>query len=156
MWPAKTYTFSPSTTISSGQLNQNFDDLLSAINTAMPSGAVIMWDDLISNIPAGWYICDGNNGTKNLGGKVIVGAGQGSGLTNRILGDVGGEESHVLTVAELARHRHNTLMHAGHSYSNSGNGVDTGSATEYTDYIGSDAAHNNMQPFTVLAFIRKS
>jgi len=39
-------------------------------------------------------------------GRVIVGAGTGSGLTARARGDVGGEEKHTLTEAELAAHSH--------------------------------------------------
>src|SRR5207302_10745680 len=39
-------------------------------------------------------------------GRVPVGAGQGTSLTNRVLGASGGEEAHVLTAAELASHTH--------------------------------------------------
>lgn len=39
-------------------------------------------------------------------GRVIIGAGAGSGLTARALGDKGGEEAHALSVGELAAHAH--------------------------------------------------
>ncbi|MDX9753525.1 MAG: tail fiber protein [bacterium] len=53
----------------------------------------------------------GGNGTTNfalpdLRGRVIVGAGQGSGLTNRSLGEKGGLESVTLTVNQLPVHNH--------------------------------------------------
>lgn len=49
-------------------------------------------------------------------GRVPVGMGQGTGLTNRVLGATGGEEAHALTVGELAIHQHS------HSHtSNTGN-----------------------------------
>jgi len=32
----------------------------------VPSGLIAMWHGLIANIPSGWVICDGNNGTPNL------------------------------------------------------------------------------------------
>lgn len=40
---------------------------------AIPSGLIAMWHGLIANIPAGWVICDGNNGTPNLLDKFVKG-----------------------------------------------------------------------------------
>jgi microcystin-dependent protein len=40
------------------------------------------------------------------GGRVMAGMGQGPGLTNRVLGEVGGEEAHVLTASEMPAHTH--------------------------------------------------
>lgn len=90
MWPTKTYTFSPSTTIASAALNQNFDDMLSAINMAMPSGSIMLWSGSVGTIPAGYYLCDGNNGTPNLAGKFIQGAGAGYAV-----GASGGSATHA-------------------------------------------------------------
>lgn len=53
----------------------------------------------------------------DLRGRVTVGAGQGTALTNRILGAKGGEETHVLLTAELAVHQHaNFLSDPGHNH----------------------------------------
>lgn len=41
----------------------------------VPSGAVMMWSGSIGNIPAGWALCDGSNGTPDLRDRFIVGAG---------------------------------------------------------------------------------
>lgn len=41
------------------------DDLVAGA-AAAPSGLIAMWHGTIANIPAGWVICDGNNGTPNL------------------------------------------------------------------------------------------
>lgn len=41
----------------------------------VPSGGIIMWSGSIVSIPAGWYLCDGNNGTPNLTDRFVVGAG---------------------------------------------------------------------------------
>jgi hypothetical protein len=39
------------------------------------SGAVIEYTGAVTNIPAGWALCDGTNGTPDLRGLFIVGAG---------------------------------------------------------------------------------
>ena len=41
----------------------------------VPVGGIIMWSGATNNIPSGWALCDGNNGTPNLQDKFIVGAG---------------------------------------------------------------------------------
>lgn len=50
-----------------------------------------------------WRLCDGTDGTPDLRGRVIVGAGDGTGdeLTNRAVGAIGGSETVTLTSAEL-------------------------------------------------------
>jgi hypothetical protein len=74
-WASKTYTFSPSTTAASAEVNQNFDDAFSAINTAMPTGGIILWSGSIASIPSGWYLCNGSNSTPDLRNKFVIGAG---------------------------------------------------------------------------------
>ena len=48
---------------------------------------------------------------------VIVGSGQGSGLTQRVLGATGGEETHALTTAEGPAHTHTD---SGHGHGSTG------------------------------------
>jgi microcystin-dependent protein len=55
-------------------------------------------------------------------GRVSIGAGTGSGLTNRVLGVTGGEETHALVTAELASHTHG-MAHT-HTMGNHTHGVD--------------------------------
>jgi len=38
----------------------------------MPVGGIIMWSGAIANIPTGWQLCDGTNGTPNLKNKFII------------------------------------------------------------------------------------
>lgn len=44
----------------------------------VPSGAILMWSGNYTNVPAGFAVCDGANGTPNLQGLFVVGA-QGNG-----------------------------------------------------------------------------
>lgn len=41
----------------------------------LPLGAIMMWYRPISEIPAGWILCDGNNGSPDLRGRYVVGVG---------------------------------------------------------------------------------
>ncbi len=50
-------------------------------------------------------------------GRVILGAGVGSGLTDRRLGDVGGSEKHVLSIDEMPSHYHSGVTSHGNSMS---------------------------------------
>lgn len=41
----------------------------------MYSGTITLWSGSILAIPAGWALCDGNNGTPDLRNKFVVAAG---------------------------------------------------------------------------------
>ena len=61
--------------------------------SALPSGVVVLWSGAIANIPTGWALCDGTNGTPNLRNQFVVGAG---GAYSP--GDNGGSTHHGHTV----------------------------------------------------------
>jgi microcystin-dependent protein len=102
-----------------------------------------------------WLLCDGTTvgglTTPNLLGRVIVGAGNGSGLTVRAQGDTGGEESHTLSEAELPAH--------AHAAQNGSASVAVTSAGPFIGYgfnplpantsglTGGGLAHQNMPPY---------
>lgn len=45
----------------------------------VPRGVIAMWSGRISDIPSGWVLCDGTNGTPDLRDRFIVGARQDDG-----------------------------------------------------------------------------
>lgn len=45
----------------------------------LPIGSIIMWYKTIAEIPAGWILCDGNDGSPNLLGKYVVGVSSDAG-----------------------------------------------------------------------------
>jgi microcystin-dependent protein/phage baseplate assembly protein W len=47
----------------------------------------------------------------DLRGRFLLGQGQGVGLTNRVLAAIGGEENHVISIAEMAAHTHGLSGH---------------------------------------------
>jgi len=88
-------------------------------------------------------------------GRVPIAAGQGSGLTNRSLAAVGGEETHQLTTGEMPAHTHAITYAVLSGGSQSGfqlvsNGI--GSGTAASGSTGSNTAHNTMPPFIALTF----
>jgi len=96
----------------------------------------------------------------DMSGRVPIGSGQGGGLTNRNVGDNGGEEDHVVLEAELASHVHSlkgSVSIASYDlgpsrpipYTSNSNGPATAST-------GSDTAHENMMPFLSTGFIIKA
>ena len=70
-------------------------------NTGVPQGTIIPWYGNLNNIPDGFALCNGQNGTPDLRDRFLVGAG-----SSYTLGSIGGEAFHVLTVDELANHTH--------------------------------------------------
>ena len=46
-----------------------------AVGTTIPTGMISLWYGSIGSVPAGWYLCDGSNGTPDLRDRFIVGAG---------------------------------------------------------------------------------
>lgn len=106
-----------------------------------------------------WGVGDGSTtfGLPDTRGRSAMGKGQGSGLTNRTLGTNNlGEEAHVLSVAELAAHRHTSNAGSGGAQqgSSGGNLVYYASGTE-TGLTGSNTAHNVIHPVLVVGFIIK-
>ena len=58
-------------------------------------------------------------------GRVLVGAGSGSGLTSRNLNDKGGEENHQLVINEIAAHNHTAELTHTHDVIDTGHLHDT-------------------------------
>lgn len=146
--------------------------------------------------PAGWALCNGQllsiaqntalfslvgtsyggNGTTtfglpNLQGRAVMGAGDGPGLTPRVLGESGGESSVTLTQANIPSHTHNLVaanaVGTSTSPANAALAVGANGTPMYTPASnasgtmhtlallpsGSGAPHNNMQPYLTVNFI---
>lgn len=84
--------------------------ITSASTNIVPIGIIVMWNGSTTNIPVGWILCDGTNGTPDLRDRFIVGAGStyitGGAGTGR-----GGSNTAVLTVANLPSHTHTVPNH---------------------------------------------
>ncbi len=153
-------------------------------NASLPSGMIVMWSGTIANIPSGWALCDGYNGTPNLLDRFITSVPNAS--TNP--GGTGGANSYSLSAAQLPAHTHTgsgTTSSDGahthtlpgyHLYGNSGpipfynwsnnsyatstnttssDGVHSHTFSFTTSSTGSGAAIDNRPAYYALAFIMK-
>ena len=67
----------------------------------LPPGSIIPWFGRPRDLPEGWHVCDGTNGTPDLRDRFIVGAGR-----NYNLEDVGGADEVTLEANEQPSHYH--------------------------------------------------
>lgn len=152
----------------------------SAAGSSLPRGAIIMWTG--ATAPAGWALCDGQNSTPDLRGRFVLGAGTGTNLTARSITQTGGKETHALSVTEMPSHAHDvkdpghmhtwtaTRQRAGTDDNNNtmelskgdagaadtmSKGTDSKTTGISIQAAGGNAAHENMPPFYVLAYIMK-
>jgi microcystin-dependent protein len=102
-------------------------------------------------------------------GRAPIHAGQGPGLTNRIVGESGGVEAHALTVAEMPAHAHGAFARslngtsaspAGHVPARDPSGTplygpdpDVLLSPNAIAPSGGDQPHENMPPFLTITFL---
>ncbi|MBA7678089.1 hypothetical protein ES703_86360 [subsurface metagenome] len=108
-------------------------------------GLIVLWSGAIVDIPTGWVLCDGNNGTPDLRDKFIVGAGN-----TYAVGAAGGNVNHNHTFTGDG-HMHTLAMGmmvaAAMDHSNTTNTIP---ATGTTDN------ENGLPPYYSLAYIMKT
>lgn len=158
--------------------NTEMDTNLTNLNGAtVPSGGIIMWSGAIVNIPTGWFLCDGNNGTPDLRNRFLVGAG-----STYAVGATGGSadaivvsHTHTASVTDPG-HTHTTTFNAsslGHAQGGGTNPLTTTvpfspttqnytSASNTTGIsvanstTGSSGTNANLPPYYALAYIMKA
>lgn len=140
-----------------------------APGVAIPTGVIVMWSGSTSNIPSGWALCNGANGTPDLRDRFVVGAG-----LNYNPGNTGGQNNVALTIDQMPIHNH-YASDSGHihAYNNvgifglsqtlqsgtvgigAGDGTGIGYANITVGYSGGGQAHENRPPYYALAYIMR-
>jgi len=118
---------------------------------SVPKGAVVPFR--LVECPSGWRLFS------KAAGRTIIGAGKGENLTERALGERGGEENHRLTHDELPQ------VEATDADSEAGGGFHAGvprtrdkrleAGTRSIETPGTGKAHSNMQPWIALLYCEK-
>ena len=148
---------------------------------SVPSGIITMWSGTIATIPAGWYLCNGSNGTPDLRNKFIIGAYQDSAgvayttITGANTQTGGSKDAIVVSHTHTAT---STVTDPGHSHTvtasssppfNAGGNAVFGPATQTTSTSttgitvatsvassGSSGTDANLVPYYALALIMKA
>jgi microcystin-dependent protein len=117
-----------------------------------PVGTVAAFN--LASCPAGW---SEHNSAR---GRIIIGAGQGTGLTLRTVSETLGEERHTLVQAEMPSHSHSLSHYKYTSWAYTNLWPDAGSAVRYqftlTSSTGGDQPHNVIMPSIVLLMCEKT
>lgn len=157
------------------------------VGDGVPVGTIILYGGVFP--PAGYINCDGRTlsrttylslfnvigtyyGTGNgsttfnvpdFRGRVPVGVGQGTSLTNRVIASRFGAETHLLTANESGLRAHSHRQNMGrqrhrnqdNGHGMSGGAVDSGFNTANAAALNALNAHNNLQPSLVVGYFIK-
>lgn len=170
-WSALVARDLPDSSVSAGVVTSTVPAPGAALDPSLPVGTIVMWPKSIAEIPPGWHLCDGTNGTIDLRDKFVVGARQESGDTlftgvSGSLTQTGGEAYHTLTTSEMPSHTHqlrilyNDGSGAQHNSEDNVAGVSAGAnelkwSSNSMASTGGGAAHNNLPPYRAIYFIMK-
>lgn len=94
-------------------------------------------------------------------GRTAIGAGQGTGLTDRTLAQAFGEENHTLSISEMPSHTH-SILRTNNGAAGGTNGIAWNPNISSTTTIanntstGGGGSHNNIQPSLALNYIIKT
>ncbi len=112
------------------------------VTHSIPQGAIVAWSGAVVDIPDGFALCDGTQGTPNLRTKFVIGAG----------------DSFALDAVGGATHHAHDFTGPGHIHAiDSGTGIGPGSVyndfTASTPITGTTDGVNGQPPFYALAYI---
>lgn len=140
-----------------GNLNVHGQITGSSGNTTfhmVPRGGIILWSGAITNVPSGWALCDGENGTPDLRDRFVI--GHSATAVDGLLGETGGTTNHF-HVVNIPQVQSTTV--GGGTLINEGVGgtkAATGPHSHNVDPPATNSAEaSHLPPFIRLGFIMK-
>jgi len=120
-------------------------------SAGVPSGVISPFNGPESDVPDGWTLCDGKDGSPDLRDRFVVGAEGSYGK-----GDKGGKESVTLDESQIPEHNHGIKANDNTNSDNPSLTSTYGtSRTNYTETAGGGGSHENRPPFYALAYIMR-
>lgn len=111
---------------------------------SIPYGTIVIWHGAVVDIPPGFHLCDGNNGTPDLRNQFIVCAGDAFNP-----GDNGGSNTHTHIINTVG---HSHTLPAGTAFEI---GNDYFDVTSTTAPSGSADERNHLPPYYSLCYIMR-
>jgi hypothetical protein len=159
---------------STGTLLGTYDNIYgivgtqTAVGTTIPTGIISLWYGAIGSVPAGWYLCDGANGTPDLRDKFVVGAG-----STYSVAAVGGtadavvvthnhtatvtDPGHLHSISAVASNGQYPAVGGGGAVSTvSSTGTSTTGITVANASAGVSGTNANLPPYYALAYVMKA
>jgi len=116
----------------------------------VPKGAIIMWSGTLANIPSGWQLCDGTNGTPDLRQRFIIGV-----LSGQNPGGTGGSWTHIHGVDIPAFNSGTYAGDRGYIAGTDNDGITYGHYHSVNPPYTDTTSANHTPPYYALAFIMK-
>ena len=144
-----------------------------SLSNMLPSGVIIMWSGSVASIPAGWFLCDGDNDTPDLRNSFVIGAGStyNPGVTGGSANAIVVSHSHTASsVVTDPGHAHSYSAPSGFDDpglaggsvvdnivpSTTGNAVTGITVATTIASAGSSGTNANLPPYYALAYIMKA
>lgn len=111
-------------TLGAGSISWSWEDFV-RIDTireiqrkVVPTGLISMWSGEARDVPIGWALCDGKNGTPDLRERFVVGSGG-----SYKVGDTGGKDMQNLAIENMPSHSHRASTGTSGSHTHAYNDI---------------------------------
>jgi hypothetical protein len=100
-------------------------DVAGVLNPLAPSGLIGIWyGNVAANLPTGWVLCDGQNGTPDLRDKVVRGAAGDAAPSPTVVNTTGGSDNIYMSNNTMKQHNHQvTISQSNAPHSHGANGA---------------------------------
>ncbi|MDD2597681.1 MAG: hypothetical protein PHO37_00440 [Kiritimatiellae bacterium] len=154
-------TFSQKTTVNADLTVGNSGQFIG--RGTVPIGTILMYYGSTHDLPHGWVVCDGQNGTPDLRGRFVAGVDPNN--PDYTFKKTGGADKVQLSLEEMPRHSHGANVgtvgykaswkDSQEAVAAPGQSRNNGTQYQAEDYEGGYKAHENRPPYYALYYIMR-